>query len=369
MVRSRSERSPMTAPKSTRAAVRVLLAVGLVTVGSWADDNPRAWPAKNHTLVRRIYSVDDLAMLRNMHASAVRMPDVTQDPDNLYNLFRFKGDPFEGAEPQAVSPANEAVVDLVERLVHSGNCPGAATPFDHKARPNLKILRYGNTTALVVYQTAEGHRRIEELLAALRAASEVGGPALAIHARWVEVREDQMPAIMRRAGEQAVPAEVDAASLEGAGARTLYAGHATVFDRQATFVAVGRLKAYLAEAQAWWPGMCIMNSPSILRALEGALLEVRPQLTASGTDVLLDFRAYMNHRVRITYKPLPDMGQMKATPPPEKVDLGYPEIDFHTLRGSVRIPLDKTVLLGVTTGPDLKAGKVMCLLVEVSASK
>jgi hypothetical protein len=35
----------------------------------------------------------------------------------------------------------------------------------------------------------------------------------------------------------------------------------------------------------------------------------------------------------------------------------------------VRVPLEETVLLGLTTGPDLPEGTVYALLVEVSTAK
>jgi hypothetical protein len=103
--------------------------------------------------------------------------------------------------------------------------------------------------------------------------------------------------------------------------------------------------------------------------LVGALLEVRPQLSKKGDTVLLDFRSFVNQNGVIESRPLPDFGMVGRQHGAMHLDLAYPEVDFHTLRGSIRIPLDKTILVGGCTSAKMKDGKVLYLVVEVSASK
>ena len=351
-----------------RLLVPIVLVVSALSVcGAQRSSSSQSPEAPGWALSRRIYRVDDLFVQRDWRMRDAEMPTLWQPPDRpragggLVNTVSRGTD----APPQGLTRLAKTVRHVVNNLGHRD-----VAPWQHDGGPGvLTPFSYGNTAVLMVTQTAEGHKQIAALLKAIRAASDVERPAITVHAKWVEVDDGQIEVLLGKKEARRIPAELTSQALVRAGGRLLYRAATTCADGQIVFVAAGALKHYVAGSYVNMPEAIAGWEAQKERLLTGALLEVRPQLHRDARTALLDYRAYVNHATRVVERALPDLAMSKGDSQPTTATWGYPEIDFHTLRGSLRIPLDKTVLLGVTTGPDLKAGRVMCLLVKVSASK
>jgi hypothetical protein len=329
---------------------------------------------KAEELPVRTYRIEDLFLQRDWSAGSASMPDMLELERPYYaacvggfgDLFGGKKD---GKKPEGGPIGWQGLVDLIRRVLNSESDPKVAPWHDEGVPAAIEYLCIGKAQILIVTQTPHGHERIEELLEAFRAESEVGGPMLTIHARWIEVDEAKAADLLGRGPKRAVPMQVSAADLEKAGGRTVYRAATTTFDRMKVFLAAGKLKTFLADVEAVVTEESWGVDPTIGAMLVGALLEVHPMVSQRKDTVLLDYRSYVNHGGSIERRPLPDFALLGGAREPMKVDVDLAEVDFQTLRGSVRIPFDKTILLGLTTGPKLQEGKVCALLVEVSASK
>jgi hypothetical protein len=321
------------------------------------------------------YRIEDFFDIkRDWSSSSLGLSDVlnaNKEPDYLgqspSGVFRRL---FGGAGPRDESIGWQELIDIIKRSVYNQIDPKVAAWTDEGGPASIDYLSFGVAKVLIVSQTREGQKRVESLLEAMRSASEVGGPMLTIHARWVEMADAKAAELLGRdPAKRQVPIEVTDADLAKADAKTLYRACTTCFDRQTVFVASGNIKAYLADGT---PLVCEAYrgiTPIIRDFLVGGMLEVRPQLSKDKDAVLLDYRSYVNPAATIEHTEPQEYAGGTNPQATLHTDFGFPAVDFQTLRGSVRIPLGKSILLGFTTGPKLKDGKVSCLIVEVSASK
>jgi len=183
------------------------------------------------------------------------------------------------------------------------------------------------------------------------------------------VDDGKVDALLGQNPKRSVPVVIDPKTLADAGTRTAYRAATTTFDRMKVFLSAGNLKTYILDVEPVVADHAVSVDPTLGGRVVGGLIEIQPTLSPKGDTVLLDYRTYINQGGTIERHPFPDFGEVQGNREPMRVDLDTAEVDFRTLRGSVRIPLDKTVLLGLTTGPDLEKGTVYALVVEVSASK
>jgi hypothetical protein len=326
----------------------------------------------------RLYRIDDLLLTRDWSAQALWLPDVLAATDvaNLAAMLPAGGEvPFENLFGVPAPPRKEGairplgILDLVKRTVNHELNPAVA-PWSHEQGPaSIEFFALGQAQIMAVRQTDEAHRLVARLFEQLRETSEVGGPMLSVQARWIAVEESKVDKLIGAGPKREVPTVIDAKALEAAGGRTVYRGCTTTFNRMKVFVAAGNLKTYLADFEPVVAENTVSLDPSIGSVIVGAVLEVRPRLSTKGNIVVLDYRTYVNHGGKVEQRPLPEFATAKGNRAPVRLEMDVVQVDFQTLRGSVRIPLDKTVLLGLTTGPDLKAGTVYALVVEVSASE
>lgn len=341
-------------------------------------------------LVIAEYRIEDFFIRRDWSSSSLGLPDVlnsNKEPNylgqNPPGALRALRGLFGGAGPRDESidwqerwlRGSIRLIDIIKRTVKNQIDPKVAAWSDEGGPASIDYSSYGGAGVLIVLQTREGQKRVESLLEAMRGASEVGGPMLTIHVQWVEMADAKAAELLGcDPAKRQVPMEVTAADLAKADAKTIYRGCTTCFDRQTVFVASGNLKAYLADGTPLVCAASLGITPIIRNFLVGGMLEVRPQLSKDKDAVLLDYRSYVNPAATIEHTGPQEYAAGAARGAPLRegviaVDFGFPAVDFQTLRGSVRIPLGKSILLGFTTGPKLKDGKVSCLIVEVSASK
>jgi hypothetical protein len=287
--------------------------------------------------------------------------------------------PLFGAAPGTSFVTAEPIMGFVEimgflkRMVNQSANRKVAQWSDEGGPASIEYYSCGGAGVLIVTQTREGQAQVAALLDVLRSASEVGGSMLTIHVTWLEVTDAKAADLLGRdPAKRQVPMEVTPADLAKADAKTLYRAATTCFDRQEVCAASGNLRTYVGSTT---PIVCegLFGWTSNVRPfMVGGVLEVRPHLAADRSTVLLDYRSYLTTAASIEHCPVQVATDAKdnakaATTAPTTIDL--PSLECQTLRGSVRIPLGKTILLGCTTGPKLKDGKVACLVVEVSASK
>jgi len=358
-------------------ALALCAAVGVAGTVLVNGDEPPPKEKTEPEITIRSYRVDDLLRYpRDWSAWAVGIPNVLESEDTRlvrrHTLPRSEWDDLFGADTVAPveSPMGpQELRDLIQRTVNNQADPKVAAWADEGGPASIEYMMIGQAGVLLVTQTEEGHAQVAALFQQLRDASDTGGPMLSIHARWVAVDDGKVDVLLGANPKRSVPLVIDAKVLADAGARTAYRASTTTFDRMKVFVAAGNLKTYLADAEPVVSEAFVGMDPTIGCRIIGALFEVEPTLSTKGDTVLLDYRSYINHGGEIEHRPLPDYGMNKAIRVPMRMELDMPDVDFQTLRGSVRIPLDKTVLLGLTTGPDLEKGTVYALVVEVSASK
>jgi hypothetical protein len=376
-------------------AVFAALAVGAAAWGEVAKkDDAKAGPAvtppppasesemqqpgseepKTGSMVMAAYRIEDFFLKRDWGSSSLGLPDVlnaNKEPDYMGqarpDVWRGL---FGGAGPRDESIGWQELVAIIQRTVNNQSNPKVAAWADEGGPASIDYLSYGGAKVLIVSQTREGQKRVESLLEAMRSASEVGGPMLTIHAQWMEMADAKAADLLGRdPAKRQVPMEVTDADLAKADAKTIYRGCTTCFDRQTVFVASGNLKAYLADVTPLVCEAFLGITPIIRDLLVGGMLEVRPQLSKDKDAVLLDYRSYVTPAATIEHTGPQEYAVGTNPRATLHTDFGFPAVDFQTLRGSVRIPLGKSILLGFTTGPKLKDGKVSCLIVEVSASK
>jgi len=335
---------------------------------------PGSEEPKTGPMVIAEYRIEDFFIKRDWGSSSLGLSDVLNAneepnymgqarPDVWRGLFGGAGTRDEGIDWQAF-------VDIIKHTVNNQTDPKVAAWTDEGGPASIDYSSYGGAGVLIVSQTREGQKRVESLLEAMRGASEVGGSMLAIHARWVEMADAKVAELLGRdPAKRQVPMEVTDADLAKADAKTIYRGGTTCFDRQTVFVASGNFKVYFANAKPFSCEAFLGITPVIRNCLVGGMLEVRPQLSKDKNTVLLDYLSYVNPSANIEHAGSQEFAVGADRGEPLRGNLGFPAVDFQTLRGSVRIPLGKSILLGFTTGPKLKDGKVSCLIVEVSASK
>jgi len=351
----------------------VVLACG-VALGAEGQSAEKKQEPKQEPLTVKVYRVEDLFIKRDWTSNRVGLPDILDSMLGITQAAMNAGG--EAGSLFGVSIASDRaiigqteLVDIIKRTVNNTTNAKVAPWADEGGPAAIECLATQDAVMLIVTQTPEGHEKVTELLDGLLAERDVSGPLVTISAQWIEVDEGKARQLTGRDPKRLVPMAITAADIEKAGAKVVYRGATTCFDRQTVFVSSGKLKAYLGDVTPVCTEATIGLSPIMRYLLVGAMLEVRPQLSRTHDTVLLDFRSFVNQSGTIEYRPVPDIAVVDKRWTPIRVDLGYPEVDFHTLRGSIRIPLDKTILVGGCTSAKMKDGKVLCLIVEVSASK
>lgn len=356
---------------SAAAALAVLAAVSFEAIS--ADGEEKDEPA----LVMRMYRVEDLLFTRDWTS------DRSTHRTWLYDVDRILMGPLVGRESDYRNPFGvsgtglfgEAMVvpqelrDLLQRTVNHQGDPKVAAWADEGGPASIEGWPQAYAYTLIVNQTAHAHTKIENLVRELRRNSVVGGPMVTIHARWLRVEEAKVPAFLGGRARGKVPLVLEAEAVKEAGAKAAFRGATTTFDRMQTFVSSGTLRHFLTDVEPVTTEEKTWVDPTLTGAYVGGFLEVRPVLSEGGKTVLMDYLSYINLRAEAEPAAVPAWIKPDDKQPAPDVVLDRVALSSQRLHGSVRIPLDKTVLLGLTTGPDLTEGVVYALVVEVSASE
>jgi hypothetical protein len=330
--------------------------------------------AKIEPLVIRMYNVQDLMLGRDFpYVSRVMPPTSLEFGAMGYRggaggatggggggLFGVASGAEVGDEQAMESTLSPTVlVDLIKRTI-------AGDWEDEGGRG--KIDRVG--ALLVVTQTEKNQKKITELLAQFRGTR----PMVMIEARWILVEEPKVAKLVPAdPKKRTVPQEVTEEALKDAGALVIYHGQTTCFDRQAVHLATGRGQAVVSDMSPVVAESAIGWTANQSTVLWGALLEVTPALSPDGQAVTLKIHSVITEDQAMRHTTLSStVGGGKTdgkSPEVSSVSLDLPEFMLHTFRTSVRAPLDKTFIAAGMTSPKAVDGKVLYLVLHVTASK
>ena len=352
-------------------AVPVALGAGPWSPPARADENgdPR-WE-----LVTRFYRVEDLFVTATGPGAGSGHCMGMFSTDALRTITEGEWTP-RGASPSGLfyepsddsSMGPQGLLDLLMRVVNSQADPRVAAWADEGGHAIAEYWSGHAACTMIVNQTPEAHKKIEDLLGNLRRHSPVAGCMLTIRARWLAVDEAKVEPLLASRDGRDVPVVLDAEALKQASARTAFRGVTTTFDGMNVCLSAGTCQNYVAAVERVSIAQGDWTDPERGNAFSGGFLHLCPRLDEGGKGLLVDYVAHLTTVAEVKPRPLSKGGKpgSNRTKPDEIAD--RVRIGSQRLHGSVRIPLDETVLLGLTTGPDLKEGTVYALVVEVSAS-
>jgi hypothetical protein len=227
------------------------------------------------------------------------------------------------------------------------------------------VMQYFNGQ-LIISQTRHAQDKIGELLALMRA----GLTAVTVEARWVILDDVQVAKIIPEdSAKRTVPQEVTEAALKDAGAKVVYRGQITCCDGQTVHLATGRNQALVVETTPVVSEHAAAYAPTAGTAFWGAALEVQPVLAANGKSAQVRVYSAVTEPATIHKAVLEVHNTADPKAPGSRTDLDLPEYYLHTFETSLRLPLGKCILVGGATAPKTADGKVMYLLLQVTASK
>jgi hypothetical protein len=346
---------------------------GGVLSGASADKGPlekvskAVEVAKIEPVMIRMYNVQDLTLGRDYPYRSAVVPPTSIDPyaegamgggGGMGGLFAATPEPPNVGDQASLTSAMtpQVIADLIRRTVDS-------EPWDNEGGRG-KIDYVG--ALLVITQTAEGHKRIGELLDQLRTAR----PMVTVEARWLLLDDEQVSKIVPDdPARRTVPQEVSAEALKEAKATVIYRGQITCFDRQTVHLASGRGQAVMADLTPVVGENAVGFDPRITQVLWGLLLEVTTSLSPDNKAATLRLHSLITEPVSIRTKTLetPAPGAEK-TAGVAKNEIDLPEFLLHTFRTTMRVPVNKGILIGGITAPKASDGKVLYLFMQVSAS-
>jgi len=331
---------------------------------------------KGEPLVIRMYNIQDLLLGKDYpYRSAVVPPtSITGYDAGLAaetggagsGLFAAGAQPAVGDQAGLTSALTPGVIEeLIRRVVSPDSWDTAGG--------RGRIERVG--ALMVVTQTAENQKKVVELLEQFRTARQM----VAIQARWVLLDDAQVAKLVPDAGApRTLPIEVTPAALAEAEARVIYRGNITCFDRQMVHLASGRAQTLVTDLTPVVAEAAIGWDMDVRALLWGALLEITPCLSPDGKTATLNIHSMISEGKDVKTREVSagagspgkangEGGSMLGAIAKGTIDL--PEFLVHTFRTTIRVPVDKAILIGGMTSPTAADGKVLYLVLEISASK
>jgi len=323
--------------------------------------------AKVVPVVVRMYNVQDLMLGRDHPYDSGMVPATEAGGDAVWMVARAAGgggafgDLFgageaigdEAAMTSALSP--QALEDILLRAIE-------AEPWADEGGRG-RIERVG--ALFVITQTEDGHKQIKDLIEQFRQARKM----LTIRAKWLLVDPKQLPLFLPAgANASRAPQVVDLAPLGNieVDARVIFEGQVTCFDRQATHLASGAVEVFCSDIEPVVAENAVGWDPTMIPLFFGVLVEVTPSLAQDRREATLDVKSTFTEKAgeaqALTIEAATDKGTAKA-------QIDKPRYFGHTFRTTLRLPLDKPVLVGGLTSPEPVQGKVIYLIMEVSSSQ
>ena len=317
---------------------------------------------KVEPVVIRMYNVQDLMLGRDHPYDAGLLPATYLSDVSIQAAAQAAGGGFgdlfggealgkKAALTSALSP--DVLEEIIKRTVGVGT-------WAEEGGPGI-IDRVG--ALLVITQTEANHEQIKGLIDQFRRARKM----VSIRARWLLARPHELKPLLLNAA-RSVPQVLDlaAAARPDLAFSFIYNAHITCFDRQTVYLASGPAQVYVIDAEPVVAERAVGWDPTVTAVLFGAFLQVTPSVSAEGKEATLDIRSAITEKENA-----PSTATFEATSGEgtAKAEIDKPRFLAHTFRTTLRVPLDKPVLVGGMTSPDALEGKVIYLILEVSASQ
>ena len=268
--------------------------------------------------------------------------------------------------PPAVRMSREDLVDNLTKLITD-----TVEPDSWKENGGtIGALREMNGR-LIVTQTTETHRQINDLLHALR---EDHGRMVVVRAYWLLLDPSSVPAVTTHTSGKDLPV-VDDKLID---AQHLYCAAQTMcFSGQTVHVTSGRSKSLVTSMTPVVANSAVGYQPGMERARSGVVLQVTPQLEPEGPDarVVIDLQSSVNEIGNVKDKIELPTTQPVGTiilPPDTAMAIDRVNETNQELRTTVRLKLGMKVLVGgMTLEPASKenATRQLYLVIEADAVK
>jgi hypothetical protein len=351
--------------KGYLCAVTVLCLAAAAAAGPLEKARQEAEEAKVEPVFVRMYNVQDL-MLGRDHPYDGGMLPATHLPGGVTQAAAHEGggggfgDLFAGAalgEPAALTSAlnPEVLREIIMRTVKT-------EPWvDEGGRARIENVG----ALLVITQTAEGHTQIKALIDQFRRARRM----VSLHARWLLAGPQDLPRLLPDGAQKTTVPQV--VNLEALGnpewnARVIYEGRVTCFDRQTTHMASGSVEVYCTDQEPVIAEDAVGWDPTMIPVLFGAFLQITPSASEDRNEATVDIRSSITEKGG---EPKATTVEAATTQGHAKAEIDKPNFLGHTFRTTLRVPLDTPVLVGGMTSPEALEGKVIYLILEVSASE
>jgi hypothetical protein len=347
-------------------------------------------------LVVRMYDLSELFTVAPSY-EARQVSDLSTTEKNLFPqvtaqgmapgaMGGFGGGGFGGAfsvpdRPQSVAtdrPAHLAQVEArtsITTLVSAIQSVISPTNWDSVGGP-MSISQLGN--ALIVSADANTHSQIEKLLDLFRKRWGTL-KTVSVRAWWLPLTEDQLNELLANAvdGEKSAFGVIDEAAFRKliaaqsqADAPIGYRATVTCYNGQTVSTVAGDQSVAVTDIKPVTtkpdPNVTrpIAYSPVISVIHEGAALQVTPIVTTSGKYVVLDIHSRANRRMRDDPRPQAAVRADAAkaaddSPMPADVvgAIDRPRLAVQRLSTTLRVPIDRTMLIGGMTMSDKHTAK------------
>lgn len=343
------------------AVIVMGLAAG-AAAGPLQEARKEAEEAKVEPVFVRMYNVQDLMLGRDhpydglglateLGYGSVQYAAQAAGGGGFGDLFAGERLGEEAAMTSALSP--EVLREIIMRTVKT-------EPWvDEGGRARIENVG----ALLVITQTAEGHKQIKDLIDQFRLARRM----VTVQAKWLLARPDELKPLLLNA-PRSVPQVVDLAAVArpDVALSFIYNAHITCFDRQTVHLTSGPAASYVLDVEPVVAERATGWDPTTATVLFGAFLQVTPSVSAEGKEATLDIRSTITEKENAPSTATFEATSGEAT---AKGEIDKPGFLVHTFRTTLRVPLDTPVLVGGMTSPEALEGKVIYLILEVSASE
>jgi hypothetical protein len=256
-----------------------------------------------------------------------------------------------GAEPRSAAVLSFGIDDLIDAIT------GVVAPGTWEEMGGAGTIR-SLGSMLLVSQTPEVHRAIEDLLVNIRAQ---GGAVqtVAVSARWLALDEAQRSQLVTDAsGQQGNVLDREALTALAADA-TRYQGQVTCHSGQTVHLVSGTRHSAVTGAIPVVGGPGAGYQPVVAFPHAGVLLQVTPLVLPGGQAASVDVQS------SVTAWQAPESLTVSTGEPGLAID--RVRLAAHQLATTVRIPVGKPVLVGGLTTLDGDAPqKPLYLVIELS---
>jgi len=329
-----------------------VVVAAILVVKAWAAEE-ESESSKVPVLILRTYDISALLVPVENYPCQVQFY-----VGDMAGTKKALGEMFGGTEVET-SIVWQELVDIIKRSVNSMADPGVAAWTDEGGPASIDFF----DNFLIITQTTAGHERVEALLKALE--DKKSRTNMTLHGDWVEMDVSQAAARLDGASKSSPP-EVTAAALEKAGAKVICGVQLSCFSGQTVHVARTLAVTYKAGVEIDEKSGNV--SPVIGSIPTGLAFQVRPALATDGKTAIVDIRC-QTVGMKVRDSPLSVGKGSAAGTASSTANMELPECDEQEFRTTIRVPLDKQVIVAGSAVPQGEKTAVLYLVIKVTASK